>query len=101
MNKAIKEQIIFVLEDDNEVMTAALAPDSELDEENQQMNSELIREHKRIIEKVGNGEALTKHGMALIRDANDIHLNDESNLAEHHQQAVTLDSWLKKNMEVE
>lgn len=37
MSKKIKEQMIFVLEDDNELMRAALDPDSDLDEENKQM----------------------------------------------------------------
>ena len=76
MDEKIQEQILFVLEDDNEVMTAALA-DSGFDEENKQMNRELIKEHKQIIEKVESGKLLTQHDLQLIRDANEIHLNDE------------------------
>ena len=49
MDEEIKQQIIFALEDDNEVMTAALDPDSDLDEENKQMNRELIQKHEEII----------------------------------------------------
>ena len=94
MTGAVKEQVMFVLEDDNEVMTTALDPDSDLDGENKQMNRELIREHRRIIEKLEKGEHLTQHGLQLIRGANEIHLNDSSNLAGHHEQAVELDHWL-------
>jgi len=93
MKKAIKEQILFVLEDDNEVMTAAL--DSDLDEENKEMNRDLIKEHERIIEKVENGEQLTALDLQLIHDANEIHLNDEIDLGQHHKQAVMLDKWLE------
>ena len=39
MNRQIRKQIQLVLEDDNEVMTAAL--DSDLDDENKRMNREL------------------------------------------------------------
>ena len=83
MDKVVKKQILFVLEDDNEVMTVALDPDSDLDEENKKMNRELIREHNMIINKILHDEALTKHDMILIRDANEIHLNDNDNLAGH------------------
>ena len=41
MNPAIKEQILFVLEDDNELMSTALHGD--LDEQNKKMNRELIK----------------------------------------------------------
>ena len=101
MNAAIKTQILFVLEDDNELMTAALAPESDLDEENKQMNRELIKQHEQIIDRVGKGEPLTQLDLQLIRDANEIYVNDEINLGGHHQQAVILDSWLMKQMEVE
>ncbi len=52
MNKEIKNQIIFALEDDNEVMASALGKDSDLDEENKQMNRELIEEHRKILNKL-------------------------------------------------
>ena len=94
MNEKIKEQIVFVLEDDNEVMSAGLERGSDLDEENKQMNRELIQEHKRIIEKLEKNELLTQLDLQLIRDANEIHLNDEANISEHHKQAVELDHWL-------
>jgi hypothetical protein len=96
MNKKIKQQIIFVLEDDNEVMSAALEPGSDLDEQNKKMNRELIREHEQIIAKVEDGEELTRHDLDLIRDANEIHLNDAENLQEHHREAVMLDKWLQR-----
>ena len=92
MNPAIKEQILFVLDDGNEVMRSAL--DSDLDEKNKQMNRELIAEHERIAAKVERGDGLTKHDRQLIRDANEIHLNDTANLAGRHEQAVLLDEWL-------
>ena len=95
MTKAIREQILFVLEDDNEVMRAAL--DSDLDKENKEMNRALIKEHERIIKKVEAGEQLTELDLTLIRDANEIHLNDQENLAGHHRQAVVLDEWLKSH----
>jgi len=100
MNQQIKDQIIFALEDDNELMTAALNPDSGLDAENKQMNRELIREHERIIGKVEKSKQLTPYDLQLIADANEIHRNDVDNLGGHHQEAVRLDRWLAKKMEV-
>ena len=73
MNSTVKEQIIFVLDDDNEAMRSAL--DSDLDEKNKQMNRELIAEHEEIATKVERGDGLTQHDQQLIRDANEIHLN--------------------------
>jgi len=92
-DEEIKEQILFVLEDDNEGMRAAL--DSDLDEQNKEMNRELIHEHERIIEKVGSGETLTADDLVLIRDANEIHFNDSNNLAGRHREAVMLHKWLQ------
>ena len=94
MNKEIKKQILFVLEDDNEVMTAAWS--SDLDEENKRMNRELIKEHEKIIAEVEQGKGLTQKDLVLIRDANEIHLNDAENLQEHHWQAVKLNQWLEE-----
>ena len=54
MNKTIRDQIIFALEDDNELMTAAL--DGDLDKENKQMNRELIQRHREILAKLDRGE---------------------------------------------
>ncbi len=76
MNRAIRKQIRFVLEDDNELMLAALDPDSDLDEENKQMNRELIKEHERILAKLDSGSRLTKLDVQLMHDANEIHLNE-------------------------
>jgi len=98
MDKAIKKQIVFVLEDDNEVMAAALDPDSDLDKENKEMNKQLIQEHENIIEKVNRGEGVTGNDLDLIRDANEIHLNDEDDINGHHEQAVELDKWLETMM---
>lgn len=94
MNPEITEQIRFVLEDDNEVMTAALAPDSDLDAENKQMNRELIKKHEAIIAKVEKGKWPTQAELQLIRDANEIHLNDKDNLNGRHAQAAKLNDWL-------
>ena len=93
-DEEIKEQILFVLEDDNEGMRAAL--DSDLDEQNKEMNRELIREHERIIEKVERGEGLVADDLVLVRDANEIHLNDTDNLAGRHWEAVMLEGWLRE-----
>jgi len=76
MEKEIKEQIIFVLEDDNEVMTSALSPDSGLDTENKLMNTELIKKHEAIINKVKKNRPLAQEHLQLVRGANEIHLND-------------------------
>jgi len=94
MNNEIRKQILFVLEDDNEVRTAALASDSDLDKKNKQMNQKLIQQHERIISKIEKGKPLTQADLQLIRNANEIHLNDENNLGEHHEQAVDLNDWL-------
>jgi hypothetical protein len=98
MNPAIREQIRFVLEDDNELMRAALDPDSDLDEDNKQMNRKLIKEHERILAKLDSGRRLTKIDLQLIRDANEIHRNDEANLNGRHRQAVALDRWLQARL---
>jgi hypothetical protein len=100
MNRAIKRQMIFVLEDDNEVMTAALAPASDLDEENKQTNRELIQRHEQILAKLDKGEPLSQEDLVLIRDANEIHVNDEQNLNGRHRQAVELEAWLDNRIEL-
>ena len=94
MDEKIKEHIIFVLEDDNEIMTAALDPGSDLDEENKQMNQGLIKKHEAIVKKIEKSEQLTQKDLQLIRDANEIHFNDTGNFNGHHKQAVELDNWL-------
>jgi len=100
MEKEIKEQIIFVLEDDNEVMTSALSPDSGLDTENKLMNTELIKKHEAIINKVKKNRPLAQEDLQLVRDANEIHLNDIINLNGRYKQAVELDNWLDLMMEL-
>lgn len=100
MDEKIKQQIIFVLKDDNEVMTAALSPDSELDKENKQMNRALIKEHNDILAKVENNEHLTPHELWLISDANEIDANDVDNIRGHYKQALKLNEWLDKMMEL-
>jgi hypothetical protein len=64
------------------------------------MNRELINRHKAILDRVEKGEQLTREDLDLIRDANEIHLNDEDNINEHHQQAVALNDWLDKMTEL-
>jgi hypothetical protein len=90
--KKIKQQILFVLSDDNEIMTAAL--DSNLDKENKRMNHELIKKHEAIIEKVKNNKLPSQEDLQLIRDANEIHVNDVDNISGHYKQAVELDNRL-------
>jgi hypothetical protein len=98
MNKEIRQQILFVLEDDNEVMTAAL--NSDLDAENKQMNRGLIKQHEAIIARVEEGKHLTQLDLQLIRDANEIHLNYEDDLSGHHIEAVKLNEWLDNMTEL-
>ncbi len=100
MDRKIRAQIIFVLEDDKEVMAAAVEPHSDLDEENKQMNRELIKKHEAIIAGVEKGGKLTQEDLLLIRDANEIHLYDQDNINGHHKQAVRLNDWLDKMIEL-
>ena len=100
MNRTIRRQIVFVLEDDNEVMTAALDPDSDLDEENKRLNRLLIKRHEAILTKIEKGRALTQDDFVLIRDANEIHVNDALNLNGRHRQAMALNEWLDNMIEL-
>lgn len=100
MNPTIKEQIRFVLEDDNELMQAALDPNSGLDEEDRHMNQELIQRHERILTKLDRDELPSQEDLQLIRDVNEIHLNDTVNLNGHHEHAWELDAWLDNMMEL-
>ena len=94
MEEKLKRHILFVLSDDNEVMLSALESGSGLDEENKQMNRELIKKHETIIEKIKNNKLPSQEDLQLIRDANEIHLNDTANISGHHANAVELDNWL-------
>jgi hypothetical protein len=98
MNQAIQDQVRFVLADDNELMTAAL--DGDLDEENKQMNRELIQRHEEILAKLDRGEALSQEELVLVRDANEIHVNDGLNLNGRHKEALALEDWLDHMMEL-
>ena len=100
MNKTIKDQIIFVLKDDNEGMRVASAPDSDLDPENKQMNRELIQRHEEILAKLDRGEVLSQEDLVLVRDANEIHVNDAANLNGRHEEAIELDVWLGNMVEL-
>jgi hypothetical protein len=100
VDERIREQVRFVLEDDNEVMQAALQPGSALDARNKQLNRELIKQHERILAKLDKGEVLSQEDLQLVQDANEIHLNDEDNLNGRHKEAVELDKWLDLMMEL-
>lgn len=100
MNRTIRKQIVFALEDDNEVMAAALDPESDLDEENKRLNRLLIKRHESILTKIEKGQALTQEDLVLIRDANEIHVNDVQNLNDRHRQAMALDEWLDNMIEL-
>ena len=100
MNPAITEQIRFALEDDNELMATALDKYSDLDAENKQMNRQLIARHNEILGKLDGGVALSQDDLQLIRDANQIHLNDAEELYGHHRQAVELNVWLDNVIEL-
>jgi len=98
LDKEIERHVRFVLEDDNEVMAVASEPGSDLDDENKRMNIELIRQHEKILDRIDRGKRLTKRDVELIRDANEIHLNDEDNVAGHHREAVALNEWLEQRI---
>jgi len=100
MNPAIKEHIRLVLEDDNELMSAALDKYSDLNDENKRMNRELIKKHEQILAKLDKNEQLSQEDFQLIRDANQIHLNDAEELYGHHKQAIELDIWLDNMIEL-
>lgn len=100
MDKKIKRQVRFVLEDDNELMSVASERGSDLDDENKRMNRKLIKRHEKILDKVDRGKQLTQEDFKLIRDANEIHLNDEDNMAGHHREAVALSEWLEQRIEL-
>ena len=100
VDSAIKEQIVFALEDDNELMQAAIGKDSDLDPEDQQMNRELIKRHREILAKLDRGEPLSQEDLLLIHDANEIHVNDAIDLGGRHQEALALDEWLDNMMEL-
>jgi hypothetical protein len=100
MNPAIKEHIRFVLQDDNELMSAALDKYSDLDDENKQLNCELITKHEQILVKLDKDEQLSQEDFQLVRDANQIHLNDAEELYGHHKQAIELDTWLDNMIEL-
>ena len=97
IKKEIKEQVQFVLEDDNELMQTALEKGSDLNNKNKRMNRQLIKRHEQILAKLDKGESLSQEDLQLVRDANEIHLNDEGNVAGHHKQAVKLNAWLKES----
>jgi len=99
MNRVIEKHIRFVLEDDNEALSAGLIGDS--DEENKRMNRALIKRHEGILAKLDDGETFSQADLQLIRDANEIHVNDGANLNGHHRQAVKLDRWLDHRMELD
>jgi hypothetical protein len=98
MDKQIRAQIRFALEDDNELMSTALNGD--LDRENKQMNRKLIKKHEQILTKLEKDEQLSQEDLQLVRDANQIHLNDTEEMYGHHKQAVELDTWLDNMIEL-
>ena len=98
MKASIKKQIIVALENDNEVMTALLEPDSVFDKENKQMSRELIDKHKAIISKVNEGLPLTEDELNLILYANEIDVNASVNIRGHHKEALELDKWLLQQL---
>jgi len=100
MDEQIKEQIRFVLEDDDEGLRAAVGAESDLDAENRQMNQELIDRHEQILAKLDRGELLNQEDFHLIRDANAIHVNDVENLNGRHKEALALEGWLDQRMEL-
>jgi len=100
MNEEMKEQIQFALDDDDERMQAALGAGSDLDDENKQMSRELIRRHEEILMKLDLGDPLSQEDLQLIRDANEIHVNDTEDLNGRHREAIVLEDWLDQRMEL-
>lgn len=92
--KDMKKLIIFVLEDDNEVMETACNKGSDLDKDNQKLNKLLIARHNKLIDKVEQDKPLTKKDLELISDANQIFVNDIINLTGFHQKSLRLKRWL-------
>jgi hypothetical protein len=64
------------------------------------MNQELIKRHEQILAKLDKGELLSQEDLQLIRDANEIHVNDTGSLGGHHKEAIALEDWLDKMMEL-
>ena len=93
--------IRIVLDESNEGMQVALAPDSDLDPKNKQMNRELIERHEQILAKLDRDEDLNEEDLALVRDATEIHMNDALNLNGHHREALALEDWLYKVTEID
>ena len=100
MDGKTREQAVFALEDDNEIMAAALDRDSGLDEQNRRMNRDLIKKHEKILAKIEKGDPLTQMDLILIRDANLMDYHDTADIREHHKQAVELNDWLDKMIEL-
>jgi hypothetical protein len=65
------------------------------------MNRELIQRHEQILAKLDRDEALSQEDLVLIRDANEIHVNDTLDLGEHHKQALVLQEWLANMIELD
>ena len=82
MDDQIRETVRFVLADDDEGMQAALEPDSDLDPENKQLNRELIQRHEQILAKLNRDELLSQEDLVLVREANEIHVNDSEGVLE-------------------
>jgi hypothetical protein len=77
MDEQIKQQIRFVL-----------------DTENRRLNRQLIDRHEQILAKLDRNEALSQEDLVLVREANEIHVNDSLDLGSHHQEALALEEWL-------
>ncbi|MDO8303280.1 MAG: hypothetical protein Q7T18_08565 [Sedimentisphaerales bacterium] len=98
VNEQIKKQIIFALEDDNEVMSSII--NSDLHEVDKQMSRQLIKQHKAIINKIEKGQHLTQEELQLVWDANTIHAYNAADYNEHYLAAVALNDWLDTMMKV-
>ena len=92
----IKKQVIYALEDDNEIMTSAL--DSDLDKEDKRMNRLLIKKHDKIIDKIRSENALTMEDLTLINDANQIFINDGKNITGKFRNGLKLNAWLQDHI---
>lgn len=100
MDKQIIEQIRFVLGEGRGRMQAAIGSQGDLDAESRQRGQEPTARGQEILARLDRGEQLGQEDFELIRDANEIHVNDVENRNGHHGEAMALADWLDQMMEV-
>jgi len=89
MKPAIKKHIRVILEEENRVMSDALNNNTA----NKQIIQNMLQRNKDVLTRLDK-DCLSQEDLQLIRDANDIYLNDHESLADHYEEIVGLDRWL-------